>query len=57
MENEKLKPLLTDDFLTKLVEVYRAILEEPYGQDDFEVMHFVGFCFTVAGKKLPDDIW
>lgn len=57
MENEKLKLLLTDDFLSKLLEVYYAILETSYCHDDYEVMHFVNFCFTIAGKKTPNDLW
>lgn len=50
LEN-KLKPLLTDEFLSTLVRAAKTI---GWSVDHQEVCAFVDYCFETAGKECPD---
>jgi len=49
-QEEKLKPLLTEDFLNTLVE---AIQVSGWTLDFTETTEFARWCFNLAGKKCP----
>ena len=49
---KKLKPLLTDEFLSVLIEAVKIC---GWSVDHIESSQFVGWCFDVAGKEYPTD--
>jgi len=51
-KEEKLKPLLTDEFLSVLKEAVKTC---GWSVDHIESSQFVGWCFNVAGKEYPTD--
>ena len=51
-QKEKMRVLLTDDFLEKLLQVY---LLSDWGTDLIEIHRFVADCFAVANKEFDFD--
>lgn len=51
-QKEKMRVLLTDDFLEKLLQVY---LLSDWGTDLIEIHSFVADCFAVANKEFDFD--
>ena len=51
-QKEKMRVLLTDDFLEKLLQVYWL---SDWGTDLIEIHSFVADCFAVANKEFDFD--
>ena len=50
-EEERLKPLLTDEFLKTLL---LAVKTCGWAIDHTESSSFVEWCFSLAGREIPD---